>query len=121
MCVHMYVTLFFLRFRFLIEATRSNPDHADFESLIESIQIGCKTICNLLARSAIHYESDMAASSLESGNLDAIDNTRRLYDKASAIIKNSLKFTGTASTVLCFCICGCMHACMHVCMYHIKL
>ena len=93
-CLCVFMCICFPFFRFLIEATRSNPDHADFESLIESIQIGCKTICNLLARSAIHYESDISTSSLESGNLDSVNNTRRLYDKASAIIKNSLKFTG---------------------------
>ena len=39
--------------RFMIEATRSNPDHADFESLMASIQIACKTIANLVSRVGI--------------------------------------------------------------------
>lgn len=39
--------------RFMIEATRSNPDHADFESLMASIQIACKTIANLVSRAGI--------------------------------------------------------------------
>lgn len=39
--------------RFMIEATRSNPDHADFESLMASIQIACKTIAHLVSRAGI--------------------------------------------------------------------
>jgi hypothetical protein len=84
--------------RYLIEATRSNPDHADFESLIESIQIGCKTICNMLARSAVNYETDFASSSLDnkSNSKDGVE-TNTLYQKASRVLKNALKFTGKSS------------------------
>ena len=39
--------------RFLVDMTRTNPDHADFESLFGSIQIACKTIANLLSRAGV--------------------------------------------------------------------
>ena len=49
--------------RFMIEATRSNPDHADFESLMASIQIACKTIAHLVSRSGISDLTGLQASS----------------------------------------------------------
>jgi hypothetical protein len=49
--------------RFMIEATRSNPDHADFESLLASIQIACKTIANLVSRAGISDLTGIQASS----------------------------------------------------------
>mmetsp|Transcript_22015 Transcript_22015/g.31634 ORF Transcript_22015/g.31634 Transcript_22015/m.31634 type:complete len:407 (+) Transcript_22015:17-1237(+) len=86
--------------RYLIEATRSNPDHADFESLIESIQIGCKTICNLLARSAVNYETDVGSSSLDNERSGKeSDQSKRLYRKASKVLKNALKFTGNVGVL----------------------
>jgi Fructose-1-6-bisphosphatase, N-terminal domain len=49
--------------RFMIEATRSNPDHADFESLMASIQIACKTIAHLVSRAGISDLTGLQASS----------------------------------------------------------
>ena len=49
--------------RFMIEATRSNPDHADFESLMASIQIACKTIAHLVSRSGISDLTGLQAPS----------------------------------------------------------
>lgn len=69
--------------RFMIEATRANPDHADFESLISSIQIACKTIAHLVSR---HGVGDLTGRS-------SIDGAS-LYDQASTVLKNSLRFTG---------------------------
>jgi hypothetical protein len=48
--------------RFMIEATRSNPDHADFESLMASIQIACKTIAHLVSRAGISDLTGLHAS-----------------------------------------------------------
>jgi hypothetical protein len=48
--------------RFMIEATRSNPDHADFESLMASIQIACKTIAHLVSRAGISDLTGLQAS-----------------------------------------------------------
>ena len=91
--------------RFLIEATRSNPDHADFESLIESIQLGCKTICNTLARSgvaALDYDINSQNDIVSSQKLNSKDSklkANKLYDRANAILKNALKFTGKIGVV----------------------
>lgn len=52
--------------RFMIEATRSNPDHADFESLMASIQIACKTIANLVSRAGISDLTGLQSSSSKS-------------------------------------------------------
>ena len=49
--------------RFMIEATRSNPDHADFESLMASIQIACKTIAHLVSRTGISDLTGLQAPS----------------------------------------------------------
>ena len=49
--------------RFMIEATRSNPDHADFESLMASIQIACKTIANLVSKAGISDLTGLQSSS----------------------------------------------------------
>ena len=49
--------------RFMIEATRSNPDHADFESLMASIQISCKTIANLVSKAGISDLTGLQSSS----------------------------------------------------------
>lgn len=72
--------------RFMIEATRANPDHADFESLIESTQLACKTISNQLARSGIEFD----LTTPEDSTLEKKD----MYKMASTILKNSLRFTG---------------------------
>ena len=69
--------------RFMIEATRSNPDHADFEGLISSIQIACKTIAILVSR---HGVNDLMGSSTK--------DEQTLYNLASTVLKNSLRFTG---------------------------
>ena len=69
--------------RFMIEATRSNPDHADFEGLVSSIQIACKTIAILVAR---HGVNDLMGSSTK--------DERSLFNLASTALKNSLRFTG---------------------------
>lgn len=53
--------------RFMIEATRSNPDHADFESLMASIQIACKTIANLVSRVGISDLTGLQSSPKSSG------------------------------------------------------
>lgn len=87
--------------RFMIEATRANPDHADLESLIESIQIGCKTIANILSRSGI---SDLTAprpkdtKKFEPRSYSpSSDNA--MYHTASTVLKNALKFTGKVGVV----------------------
>jgi hypothetical protein len=69
--------------RFMIEATRANPDHADFESLIQSIQIACKAISHKLSRQGVPNLSGKESSSSDS-----------LYDTANTILQNSLRFTG---------------------------
>mmetsp|Transcript_33375 Transcript_33375/g.56030 ORF Transcript_33375/g.56030 Transcript_33375/m.56030 type:complete len:409 (-) Transcript_33375:354-1580(-) len=74
--------------RFMIEATRANPDHADFESLITSIQIACKTISTKLSRPGV---TDLLGSDVSCKD--------SLYDTANSILKNSLRFTGKIGTL----------------------
>eukprot|EP01035_Chromulina_nebulosa_P022317 gene22317-28901_t len=75
--------------RFMIEATRSNEDHADLESLIESIQLACKTISNLVSRSGI---TDLTG--LNISPMDLEDKQNSLYQLSNQVLKNSLRFTG---------------------------
>ena len=74
--------------RFMIEATRCNPDRADFESLMASIQIACKTIAKVVARNGV---SDLTG-------FDSVPN-QSLYDTANTILKNSLRFTGKLGVI----------------------
>ncbi|KAJ1432915.1 fructose-1,6-bisphosphatase class 1/Sedoheputulose-1,7-bisphosphatase [Ochromonadaceae sp. CCMP2298] len=69
--------------RFMVEATRANPDHADFVSLIQSIQIACKAISHSLKR---HSVTDLVGTDASS--------KASLYDTANTILQNSLRFTG---------------------------
>jgi len=77
--------------RFMIEATRANPDHADFESLMLSIQLGCKTIANVLSKVGVNQLTDDDHRSVQ-----PVDNTHydSLYELANRILKNALRFTG---------------------------
>lgn len=83
--------------RFMIEATQNNVDHADLESLINSIQLACKTISNLAHRIGVNELTGKAL--LDSCNLQD-DFTKPsscgkdLYEQAKNVLKNSLKFTG---------------------------
>lgn len=70
--------------RFMIEATRSEPNHADLESLIQSIQIACKTISNTLSRNGVDNTI----------NCDDATTDNTLYSTAVQVLKNSLRFTG---------------------------
>jgi fructose-1,6-bisphosphatase I len=74
----------------MIEATRSNPDHADFESLMASIQIACKTIANIVSRAGISDLSDNQSPSAL---------TQSTYDAADTVLKNALRFTGKLGVI----------------------
>lgn len=67
---------------FMIEATRSNPDHADLESLVSSIQVSCKTIGNLVARAGIQ---NLVGDGHVGERIDLL---------ANKIMMNGLRFTG---------------------------
>jgi len=67
---------------FMIEATRTNPDHADLESLLHSIQTSCKTIASIVSRAGI---KNLAGDGHPDERLDLL---------ANRILKNSLRFTG---------------------------
>jgi fructose-1,6-bisphosphatase I len=79
--------------RFMIEATRSNPDHADMESLVESLQIGCKGIANLLSRNGV---SDLYSKRDE---IKKPSSSNQMYQSASSILKNALRFTGKVGVI----------------------
>jgi len=77
--------------RFMIEATRSNPDHADLDGLVESIQLACKSIAQVVSRSGV--------SSLGEGSVGLDRDSSCLHETASRILKNSLKFSGKLGIV----------------------
>jgi fructose-1,6-bisphosphatase I len=89
--------------RFMIEATRGHEDHADLESLDNSIQLARKTISNLAHRIGVNELTGNAL--LDKCNID--DNTmtsqsncgKTLYEQAKKVLKNSLKFTGKIGQV----------------------
>lgn len=82
--------------RFMIEATRANPDHADLESLVESIQIACKSIANMLSRNGV---SDLAGERASRKTLANNVNENFMYSRASRILKNALSFTGKVGVI----------------------
>ena len=89
--------------RFMIEATRSNPDGADLESLVNSISLACKTISNLAHRIGV---SELTGNTvMDNCNLtDDLSSTQRncgknLFEQAKNVLKNSLKFTGKVGLV----------------------
>jgi len=97
--------------RFMIESTRSNPDHADLESLMSSIQIACKAIAtNVVSKAGIvtldgqeHYASSSSSSRSSSsssssssgdGSLSHADAGQAIFDRANSVLKSALRFTG---------------------------
>lgn len=70
--------------RFMIEATRANTDHADLDGLILSIELACKTISNLIARSSME---DLTG-------IQSLETESSIYKLADNILKNSLRFSG---------------------------
>ena len=79
--------------RFMIEATRSDPDHSDIESLMQSIQIACKTISRLVARAGV---SDLTGEQMyKPASPGAAGEEGVSLDKmADQVLRNALRFTG---------------------------
>lgn len=77
--------------RFMIEATRSDPDHSDIESLMQSIQIACKTIASLVAREGINdLTGEQICKPLNSASEEGVT----LDKMADRVLRNALRFTG---------------------------
>ena len=76
--------------RFMIEATRNDPDHSDIESLMQSIQIACKTISSLVARAGVNDLTGEQAYKPSSAAEDSIS----LDKMADRVLRNALRFTG---------------------------
>ena len=77
--------------RFMIEATRSDPDHSDIESLMQSIQIACKTISNLVARAGV---SDLTGEQIYRPAGSSDEDGVTLDKMADRVLRNALRFTG---------------------------
>lgn len=74
----------------MIEASRGNKDHADFESLINSIQLACKSVSSQLHKVGV-------SSLLKNEHSIGVSSDGRyssLYNIAEETFKNSLRFTG---------------------------
>ena len=83
--------------RFMIEATRNNPDHADMESLIASIQMACKTIANLVSRAGI---SDLTGLQAGGASINIQGEEQKKLDVISNnVLKNALRFTGKLGVI----------------------
>lgn len=74
--------------RFMIEATRSDSDHADLEGLITSIQLACKTIGNIISKTG----ADEMLPITTPPSLILSNNV--VYEMANDLLRNSLKFSG---------------------------
>lgn len=83
--------------RFMIEATRNNPDHADMESLMASIQMACKTISNLVSRAGI---SDLTGLQGGGSSINIQGEEQKKLDVISNnVLKNALRFTGKLGVI----------------------
>jgi fructose-1,6-bisphosphatase I len=83
--------------RYMIEQTHRNPEMAEMESLMTSIQMACKTIANLVARAGIQ---DLTGLESGGGSVNVQGEEQKKLDVISnTVMKNALRFSGKVGVV----------------------
>jgi fructose-1,6-bisphosphatase I len=81
----------------MIEQTHRNPEMAEMESLMTSIQMACKTIANLVARAGIQ---DLTGLESGGGSVNVQGEEQKKLDVISnTVMKNALRFSGKVGVV----------------------
>jgi len=80
--------------RFMLEETRKNPDMQDFESLMGSIQLACKSINNLVMKAGMTNLLGLAGEVNIQG-----EDQKKLDVLSNDVLKNSLSYTGRCGVV----------------------
>merc|ERR1719324_508287 len=83
--------------RYMIEHAQRNPETAELESLMTSIQMACKTIANLVARAGIQ---DLTGLESGGGSVNVQGEEQKKLDVISnTVMKNALRFSGKVGVV----------------------
>jgi hypothetical protein len=83
--------------RFMIDVSRKDPSLQDLESLMSSIQMGCKTIASLVQRAGINNLSGLEGGG---GSINVQGEEQKKLDVVSNdVLKNALQFTGKLGVV----------------------
>merc|ERR1719161_2965284 len=83
--------------RFMIEQAKFNPELADMESLMSSIQMACKQIASLVQRAGI---SDLTGLQEGGGSVNVQGEEQKKLDVLSnTVLKNALKYSGKVGVV----------------------
>jgi len=83
--------------RYMIEQAQRNPDFQEFESLMSSIQMACKTIASLVARAGI---SDLTGLEEGGGSVNVQGEEQKKLDVISnTVMKNALRYSGRVGVV----------------------
>jgi len=83
--------------RFMMENTRTTPEQQDLENLMASIQMACKTISSLVARSGI---TDLTGMQGGGGSVNIQGEEQKKLDVISNdVLKNALRYTGKLGTL----------------------
>merc|ERR1719269_296625 len=78
--------------RFMIEQAKFNPDLADMESLMSSIQMACKQIASMVSRAGI---SDLTGLEEGGGSVNVQGEEQKKLDVISnTVMKNALRYSG---------------------------
>jgi len=83
--------------RYMIEQVRGNPDMQEMEGLMTSIQMACKQIASLVARSGIQ---DLTGLESGGGSVNVQGEEQKKLDVISnTVMKNALRFSGRVGVV----------------------
>merc|ERR1719161_1296014 len=83
--------------RFMIEQAKFNPELADMESLMTSIQMACKQIASLVSRAGIQ---DLTGLEEGGGSVNVQGEEQKKLDVLSnTVLKNALKYSGKVGVV----------------------
>jgi Fructose-1-6-bisphosphatase, N-terminal domain len=83
--------------RYMMELTRLNPELAEVESIITSLQVACKTLSHLVRTSALSGLTGLEAGG---GSVNVQGEEQKKLDVlANDVMKNALRWTGKLGTL----------------------
>jgi Fructose-1-6-bisphosphatase, N-terminal domain len=83
--------------RYMMELTRLNPELAEVESIVTSLQVACKTLSHLVRTSALSGLTGLEAGG---GSVNVQGEEQKKLDVlANDVMKNALRWTGRMGTL----------------------